>query len=168
MSKSILTKVSDGSVTFFEDREFYPHGLCDTIEDLVSCNMQNLSKKGGSGSISVKDNSGKPVITLSIDKGTAKLSNESKSIVVVRSQNNIIRSNAYFGLDCDLDFAHKSEEYSLDGVEGHVKAVKDFVESWVCKKGEITAIVIIADRIDVFRKILSDDFFKDMYILLSE
>lgn len=168
MSRSILTKVGSNNVVFFEDRESYPQGLCDTIEDLVSCNKQNLSKNGGSGSISLKGENGNTVIKLTLEGGTSKLSDEGKAIVVVRSQNNSIKSNAYFGIDCELDFIHKSEMFSLDGVHSHVKAVKDFVESWVCEKGEITAVVIIVDRVDVFRKILSDDFFKDMYILLSE
>ena len=167
MNKSILTKVGEGSVTFFEDRESYPQRLCNIIEDLVSCNKQNLSKYGGSGSIAIKDN-GDTVVELTIEGGTSRMSDEGKSIVVVRSQGGNIRSNAYYGKDCNLDFVHKSEIYSLDGVYSHTKAIKDFVESWVCEKGEISAIVVIVDRLDVFRKILSDDFFKDMYILYSE
>lgn len=164
--RSIL--VSAGKAQkFFKDRESYPKELCDIIEDIVSCNKANLSIYGGSGSVKFIEN-GKTVLSMSISGGNSYISDEGKGLVLIRSNNRVIRANAYFGKGCNVDFVSSSDVYSLDKTDNHVQALKDFMQSWVFKKGVLGSSIIIVDRLDVFKKLTSDDTFRNVYILYSE
>lgn len=167
-NRSILAKYGT-TVDIFVDRNCYPRNDCNLIENLVSCDKQALSKVSSvpEGELRLKDTDGSEV-SLKIDGGTSKLSNESLSILVLRCSDGKVKANAYYGKDSDLDFKNSSDSFSLRDTKGYVDTIKEFISSLVCVKGEGILRVVIVDRTDVFQMILSDSFFNDMYILLSD
>lgn len=168
MSNRSITISVGKTQRFLQDRGIYPVEYCDIIEDLISCNKANLSKVGGSGSVRFTEENGHLVVGLVLDKVNSFISYANKSIICIRSKGGSIKANAYYGDLCDVDFTPKSEVYSLDSVQNHVQALKDFMSSWVFKKGELGAEIIIVDRLDVFENIKYDDAFKNVYLLCSE
>lgn len=163
----ILTNIGKDR-RFFRDRDAYPKEFCDRIEDLVSCNKANLSKLGGNGRVTFIDNSGELVVQLTIEGGNSYLSDESKYIILVRSNGGTITANAYYGANCKLDFNPKSETYNLKSIGNHIQALKDFKDSWAIGEGASGVFIVMVDRLDVFLKIIKDKAFEDVYILCSE
>lgn len=139
---------------------------CELIESIVSCDSAKLSQYGGSVELCIRKEDG--TLNLKIKDGTSRLSDESKSIVVVKSENLKIRSCAYYGQDCDLDFVNRFEDYSLTNVHGHIKTLKNIISAWSCKKGSIASVILLIDRMEVFKELLKDEFFKSMFVLYLE
>lgn len=152
----------------FSNGGYYSESSCDLIEYIVSCDKMKLSDYGGNGRIRFLDENGSMTVQLTIDGGNSFMSDESKSIVVIRSKGGTIRSNAYYGIEADLEFKPHVNEYSMVGVEKHVESIKDFYKSWQVVKGEISAVVIVVDNKSIFDEVMKNTIFDDCYVLLAE
>lgn len=152
----------------FRDRVSYPKELCDYIENIISCNSPSLSQEGGMGRIRFNTSNNKLVVQLSINEGNFFISDNSKAIILIRMKEGQIKSPVYYGVDCSIDFKPNQSTYSLDTIDSCIESLKNFYSSWVISKGSIGAVVLIIDNYRVFKKVISDDFFKYSYILYSE
>lgn len=148
----------------FKDGGYYSEKACNLIEDIVACDKAKLSENGGSGRIRFTDNNGNMVVQLSIVKDRSFISDEGKSIVVIRSKRGSISSNAYYGVDAELDLVPGEKECSSDPVD----LVKHFYKSYRASKGEISVVVIIVDDKRTFDSITKDSLFENCYVLLAE
>lgn len=164
---TIITQIGTKQ-QLFKDRETYPKQICDYIEDIISCNISEISDKGGTGRIRFLDENSTLKAQLSLCEGNSKLSNESMAIVLIRMEKGSVKSPVYYGVDCSIDFLNNSNVYALDSVENCIKSLKNFYSSWSVSKGSIGVVVLIVDDYMVFERIISDDFFKYSYILYSE
>lgn len=164
---TIITQIGTKQ-QLFKDRETYPKAICDYVEDLVSCNISEISDEGGTGRIRFLDRNNELKIQLSLEGGNSELSDEGMAIVLIRMEKGSVKSPVYYGVDCRVDFKNNSNVYALDSVENCVKSLKNFYSSWSVSKGNIGVVVLIVDDYMVFERIISDDFFKYSYILYSE
>ena len=164
---TIITQIGQKQY-LFRDRETYPRVMCDCIEDLISCNISEISDEGGNGRIRFLDKEGNLNLQLSLDGANSKLSDKSSSVVLIRMCDGTIKSPVYYGVDCNISFSSKSNVYSLDGLENCVNSLKNFYSSWVVKEGNIGVVIFIVDDCSVFERVAFDDFFKYSYILCSE
>lgn len=168
MSKNIIVTVGTANKVL-RDRETCPLAYCNRVEEVISCNKSKLvMNSNGSGSVRFNDEGGKLVVQLTLDKVNSSLSDERSSIILIRGHEDTLSANAYYGVDCDVDFSPRSNTYDLGSAEGYIKALKDFVESWVFSRGSLGAMLIIIDRLDVFEIIREDEAFKGVYLLCSE
>ena len=163
----IITQVGNDQVSF-RDKGIFNNKMCDTIEHIITCDKTRLSEKGGNGRIRIIDENGDIVVQLNVIKGNSMMSDESSSIVLIRSKDNIIVSHAYYGVEAELDFVSNCDEYYMSGVDKHISSLKSFYESWQVKKGSIGAVVVIVDDKKVFDEVVSDSFFDNCYVLLAE
>ena len=168
MSNGSIVTCVGSSTNLFKDRESYPYGLCSSIESIVSINLPELSYEGGRGRIRFLDSNNNELVQLNIHKGYSRMSDESKSVILISDINNSIKSNIYYGIDCEVDFDDTSQSYSLSSDEGHVESIRNFYNAIKFTKGGVGAAVILVDRLGVFEKLLHDDFFNKCYILYSE
>lgn len=152
----------------FKDRETYPKHICDCIEDLISCNISEISDEGGTGRIRFLDKNNNLKVQLSLEGGNSSLSDESSSIVLIRLNKGSVKSPVYYGIECSIDFLSKSSVYALDSIENCIKTLKNFYSSWYVCRGNIGVVVLIIDDFSIFERIVLDDFFKYSYILYSE
>jgi len=152
----------------FRDRETYPKEFCDYIENIITCNTSKLSAEGGTGRVRFNTSTNKLVVQLSVDGGNSFISDDSKAIILIRLENNKIKSPVYYGVDCNIDFKSDGNLYSLDSITGCVESLKNFYSSWTMTEGSIGAVVLIIDDYRVFEKVISDDFFRYSYVLYSE
>lgn len=164
---TIITQIGTKQ-QLFRDRETYPKQLCDCIEDLISCNLSEISSDGGSGRIRFNSKDSKMVAQLTINDGKSFLSDEKQCLILIRLERGRIKSPVYYGVECSVDFKSNSNVYSLDSIKDCIESLKNFYSSWSISKGEVGAVVLIIDDYSVFEKIVSDDFFKYSYILYSE
>lgn len=151
----------------FEDRETYPSESCDFIENIIMCNLSEISKDGIDGRIRFTGKDGKMFIQMSIIEGNCYLSDESSGVVLVRLKGDKIKSVGYYGIDADFNFVADRRTYSMDSVSSIVDSIKSFCISWKVGKGSIGAKVFIIDNYEVFENMLKDSFFNDSYILGS-
>lgn len=152
----------------FKDGGYYSSESCDLIESMISCNKTKLSSHGGSGRIRFVKDDGNLVVQLSVLRGNSFMTDEGKAIVVIRCSEGSIRSNAYYGVESEMSFSSDSEVYSMSSVSDCIDSLKSFYRSWKVKKGEISAIVVILDKIDIFKEVVKDSFFDNCYVLLAE
>ena len=164
---SIVTFIGTNTV-LFRDRSSYPYGLCCNIGSLVSLNLPELSVYGTGGRLRFLDEDNNEKISLNICKGYSKMSDESKAIILISDIDNGVKSDIYYGVDCDVYFDNISQFFSLSSADGHIDAIKNFYNAIKFLKGGVGAVVILVDRLDVFEKLLQDDFFNNCYILYSE
>lgn len=150
----------------FEDRASYPSESCDFIENIIMCNLSQISKDGTNGRIRfTKENN--LIVQMNILDGNCYLSDESLGIVLVRLKENNIKSIGYYGVEADFNFVTDGKNYCLDTVSSRVECLKSFYSSWKISSGRLGVGVIIVDDPSVFEIILNDSFFKDSYILCS-
>lgn len=164
---TIITQIGTKQ-QLFKDRETYPKAMCDCIEDLITCNISEISDEGGSGRIRFVGKDSKLITQLSLEGGNSELSHNDKAIILIRMEKGSIKSPVYYGVDCRVEFRNNSNVYALDSVENCIESLKNFYSSWSVSKGNIGVVVLIIDDYMVFERIITDDFFKYSYILYSE
>lgn len=150
------------------DRETYPKELCDYIENIITCNSSELSSENGEGRIRFNSKDNSIIEQLSIINGNCRMLDESSSLILIRLENRRLKSCCYYGVDCEIDFDSNPKEYYLGSSNDCIKSLRNFYNSWIIRKGRVSAVVLIVDDFRVFEKIICDDFFKCSYILYSE
>lgn len=151
----------------FQGGDSHPEKDFDLIENLVTCDKSRLSTQGGSGRIRLVDSVGNMVVQLSIIQGNCIMSDEGRSIVVLRGRDDSIKSYAYVGTESLVDFKSSEKKFLLDSVKNYISSLKSLYNSWKVQKGEISSIVIVKDK-SIFDALLKDSFFNNFYVLLEE
>lgn len=164
---TIITQIGNKQ-HLFKDRESYPKEALNYIENIIIYNSSELSKDGVNGRIRFNDFDGNMSLQLILSNGVSKISDEDKVIVIIRGEKGNIWSRAYYGVSSEVDFVSQKEVYSLGSVEGYINSLKNFYNSWKVNKGSLGAVVVVLDKLDIFSRVIKDDFFRECYVLYSE